>query len=388
MKAARGAEPTRLRGLTWEHDRGYGSIASATSEYLRARPDLEISWDARSLQSFGDQPLAELVAGYDLLVIDHPHVPEAAEEGLLAPLDDKTTGLRAEEFVGRSHHSYRWRGTQYALAIDAAAQVALYRPDLLSEPPRTWAQVLDLAREGQVLWPAKTVDAYASLFSLCSAYEGRDAAQGSVFCSREAFQEAWHTLSTLARLVPSECRDANPIAVAEMLADSDRWSYSPLAYGYITYSREGYRRRRLAHADIATVEPGPPRGSTLGGAGLAVSAGSPHRVEATAFAAWVGSAEAQRGSYLAGGGQPGHVAAWEDQRIAKETLDFFGSTRATLEHASLRPQHPQYMSVQNGVAPAVRESLLRQEGRDELYAQINHLLARMEPANADRRPAL
>ena len=73
---------TVLRGITWEHARGYGSVLAASTRYQADHPDVRIEWDYRSLQAFADRPLSSLVQDYDLLVIDHPHIPGAAEEGL------------------------------------------------------------------------------------------------------------------------------------------------------------------------------------------------------------------------------------------------------------------------------------------------------------------
>ncbi len=73
--------------------------------------------------------------------------------------------------MGASHASYAHGGHQWALAHDAAAQVAAYRPDLLATPPRTWTEVLELARTGRVLWPAKPIDAFSSLCTL-AAHQG------------------------------------------------------------------------------------------------------------------------------------------------------------------------------------------------------------------------
>jgi len=147
-----------LRGMTWEHERGLGSMVAAARDYQAHDPAVRIEWTHRSLQAFADAPLEELAREFDLLVIDHPHIPLVAEQGALAPLDggahdDELHGL-AEESVGRSHASYHYGGRQYGLASDAAAQVAVRRPDLLPAPPADWPDVLELARTGRVLWPA------------------------------------------------------------------------------------------------------------------------------------------------------------------------------------------------------------------------------------------
>jgi hypothetical protein len=98
---------TALRGITWEHARGYGSVVAAADAYRSVRPDVEVAWEFRSLQAFADHPLERLVEQYDLLVIDHPHIPLAAEAGLLAALDgtghdDELATLATQSVGGRS----------------------------------------------------------------------------------------------------------------------------------------------------------------------------------------------------------------------------------------------------------------------------------------------
>jgi multiple sugar transport system substrate-binding protein len=156
-----------LKGMTWDHSRGFDPMVATAAEYARSHPDVQIVWERRSLQAFADVPLEQLASQYDLLVIDHPHVGEASRQGCLLALE--STGRQRElatlalQSLGGSHQSYAFEGHQWALAIDAATQVACYRPDLLPMPPSTWDQVIQLAKSGKVLWPIKPVDALMSL---------------------------------------------------------------------------------------------------------------------------------------------------------------------------------------------------------------------------------
>lgn len=359
--------------MTWEHPRGHGSMAAAAARYSQLTGQA-VHWEQRSLQAFADAPLAELALDHDLLVIDHPHVPAAAEGGLLAPLDraghDDALAELARHSVGASHASYAHAGHQWALASDAAAQVAAYRPDLLPEPPRDWAAVLELAAEGRVLWPAKPIDAYSSLLTVAAGAGHPAAAEPGTFVAREDALAALDLLHRLAALVPADCMASNPIEVAERLVGSHRFAYAPLLFGYTNYSRSGFRAHRLRYVDIPAGPDGP-RGSLLGGAGIAVSAHSTAREAATAFAFWVASAPVQRGIYFDGGGQPGHALAWQDDRLNAETLDFFRGTRATLESAYLRPRYPGYLTFQDTVSPWVTAALAGQLDDDTLVQRLD-----------------
>lgn len=371
---------TTLRGITWEHARGYTCIVAASEQYERANPDVQLHWEYRSLQAFADGPLDDLTARYDLLVIDHPHIPLAAREGLLAQLDgvgfDDELDELAHQSVGLSHVSYQHDGHQYGLASDAAAQVAVHRPDLIADPPRDWDAVLGLAAEGRVLWPAKPIDAFSSLFTVAANNGTEPMSEPGLFLPEEAMLPALERLHLLAERVPEACLGWNPIQTAEALATDNHYLYAPLLFGYTNYSRVGYRANRLKYTDI-------PRGasevagSLLGGAGIAVSARAAEPTAARRFAFWLASADVQRGIYYDAGGQPGNAVAWDDEGTNRDSLDFFRGTRATLEGARLRPRTPGYIDFQDRTSPWVTDALGGRMRDEVLVRRMNEAAAEL-----------
>lgn len=363
-------------GMTWEHARGYGSVVAAAAAYREVRPDVEVNWEFRSLQAFADRPIETLVERYDLLVIDHPHIPHAAERGLFAPLDgvghDEDLATLATQSVGQSFESYSHLGHQWGLATDAAAQVAAYRPDLISEPPRDWPAVLELARAGRVLWPGKPIDAFSSLVTLAGNAGGHPMNGDGLFLPDEEALAALETLHELAANVPADNLSLNPIQVADVLTTGDQFAYSPLLFGYTNYARAGFRANRLRYVDIPRGRRGV-AGSLLGGAGIAVSARTNSMAAAIDHAFWLASASVQAGVYFDGGGQPGNSVAWDDDRTNEQTLDFFRGTRATLEGAYLRPRASNYIELQDRLSPIVTRTLAGELSDAECVRQLNEL---------------
>ncbi len=364
-----------LRGMTWDHPRGYAPL-TACSEAWRARSGVRVTWERRSLQDFESFPVSELATRYDLVVIDHPHVGQVTREGCLAPLGDATDCERlARGAVGASVQSYFWAQRLWALPIDAAAQVQAWRPDRLSAPLTDWASVLALAAEGSVLCPLRPPHNLMALFTLCGLAGCPGRVQAGDLLEPGAGQEAYARLSELlARLDPA-CLAMDPIAVLERLArPHSPAACAPLIYGYVSYCRSGAHGAPIAFGDLAPLMRGGPRsGSALGGTGIAVSAQSPEREAATAFARWVADAEAQSGPYLAAGGQPAHRAAWEDPLANRDSLDFFRNTRTTLEGAWVRPRHAGYMTFQVAAAERLNEALATREPAATVIAAINRL---------------
>lgn len=332
-------ERIRLKGMTWDHPRGVDGLV-ASDDLLRSMHAVSVEWEARSLLDFGDQHLADFAAEFDLLVIDHPHVPDAVAAHALLPLDEYLGPAVLEtlrrESVGGSHDSYRYLGNQWGLAVDAAAQVSAYRPDLVDGVPPYWDDVFDLAAHGAVLWPYKPVDAF-STFATLLAQCGAPLAGSDSFLDRDAASSALETMIRLAALVPDWCADANPIDIAEALASGSEFTRAVALYGYTNYSRAGFRAHVLAYDDVPSFD-GRAGGATLGGAGVAVSASTPHPELAVACAATLAGATAQAGPYTVHGGQPGNLRAWKSAALDDLAHGFFANTLRTLERAWVRPR--------------------------------------------------
>ena len=114
--------------------------------------------------------------------------------------------------------------------------------------------------------------------------------------------EALKLLRELLRLSAPGSLDRNPIRTWQLLAESSSLAYCPFAYGYSNYSRVGYAAHTLTATNIIE-----PFRSTLGGAGLAISASCKHPDIAAEYAQFVASVpQLRRGLYVASGGQPGH----------------------------------------------------------------------------------
>jgi multiple sugar transport system substrate-binding protein len=351
------AVTTLLRGITWDHPRGLGGLQATAAAWTASRPEIRVEWTARSLQAFADQPVDELARRFDLVHLDHPAVGEAVAGGCLVPLDEHldraTLTVQARGGVGRSAESYVWEGHCWALAIDATAQVAVYRPDLLGRAglavPRTWPEALaaadTLRRAG--LWaalPAVPVDAICAFLAVCAALGETPFFTGQVVSRRIGRSALALLRAMLERCHPSSL-DWNPSRLLEHMSARDDVAWCPLAFGDVNYARPGFRDHPVLAAPPPAGGDGVPRG-ILGGAGLAVSATSQAVGEAVRYAAYVADPQVQRTVYVQGGGQPGHRSAWTDEALNAAAGGFFSGTLATLDAALLRPRHDGFLGFQ------------------------------------------
>jgi multiple sugar transport system substrate-binding protein len=358
-----------LRGMTWKHDRGLAPMLATAAQFAESHPDVRIEWEVRSLQGFADHPIRDLAEEFDLLVLDHPFMGTVAKGGYLVLLDnyisaEVLSSLRSES-VGASHESYFYRGHQWALAIDAAAQVAGYRPDLLAAAgmtvPSTWDEVAELARirKGFVTAPLLPVDSFCGFLTLCTSFGETPFAAGSrKVVGKEAGEAALQQLKALAECGIKEAHEMNPIAVWEKMSTTDEIAYCPIGFGYSNYARPGYRRAPIHFTNIPSRPPRGSVGSVLGGAGLAISARCKELSAAIDYAVWVASADCQKTIYVYSGGQPGNRKAWIDPGINKMSNYYFEATLPTLDQAFLRPRFSGFVEFQSQASLLISNFLL------------------------------
>ena len=143
----------QLRGMTWNHPRGFAPMAATALRFEELHPHIRITWDQRSLKAFEDFPVEQLVEQYDLIVLDHPCVPSVSRLGVVLPLDEHLPAAfladQAANSAGGSHATYLFDGHLWALAIDAATPVAFWREDLMDRYAATPGRTTDPTCSGR-----------------------------------------------------------------------------------------------------------------------------------------------------------------------------------------------------------------------------------------------
>jgi multiple sugar transport system substrate-binding protein len=376
-----------LRGITWDHPRGYEPLIASAEPYAQAH-GVYVFWEKRSLKDFGDAPIDALAERYDVLIIDHPHAGLAAASGCLLPLDrhiePRTLQVLSEQSAGLSHQSYTFDGHQWALAIDAAMQTSAYRPDLLEEPlPEGWEDVLALgacfkARARYLGIPLVPTDCICSFLTLCANLGDPPGDAGDILVGEAIGRRALELLTEIAQVAHPESLSWNPIRLLEAMSTSNKVAYCPLTFSYTNYARAGYRPYLVRFHDIPGV-----KGAILGGTGFAVSARCKYQGAAVAYGLWLCGATTQRGFYLQHGGQPGNLVAWQDEEANRLTNGFFRDTLATLQHAYLRPRHHGFVAFQEAAGNVIHEFL---RDRGNVTTCLDRLLELYQQSLGGTRP--
>ncbi|MBV9269344.1 MAG: extracellular solute-binding protein [Acidobacteriaceae bacterium] len=246
-------ETVYLKGLAWNHTRGYLPLVAAAQRFEDLFGGVQISWEKRSLKSFGDGDLEATVRDFDLLVIDHPYVGQFAACSLVEPLNKHLSGDFIKDLqdhsVGKSFDSYWFAQQLWAVPIDAAAPVSSARDDLLQAAglslPEKWEDVCDLARRGLVSVPATPVDSLMNFYMLCCVLGDEPFGRGGRLASRETGVRALQLLRDLIALCSPECLQRNPIETyRKMVTEGDSF-YLPVRIRLFELLETGLRTRAV-----------------------------------------------------------------------------------------------------------------------------------------------
>lgn len=343
-----------LRGIGWDHPRCMAPLLASVPDYGRVAPCVEVAWEARSLHDFGEGNFQDLL-DYDLIVFDHPYCGQVARERSMLDLTQWLAADQMQAFsadsLGHCWRSYHASGGVWGLPLDAAAQVASLRPDLMQrfdwQVPQTLDEVLTLAvaarEEGLYIgWPWVPTDAICSFLTLCASAGFVITNDRSSYPERADCVIVLDAMRHLAAVAHPRSGQWNPIRCYDHMSSCDDVVYVPFAFGYTNYSRAD-RVKKLQYVNIPGLRAARPAGAVLGGAGLGISSGSRHPQAALDYALFLCSSDYQAGSYVRNGGQPASRTAWLSNANDAETLGFFSGTRATLEHSYVRPTFDGYI---------------------------------------------
>ncbi len=371
----------RLEGITWQHRRAVDPLLGTLSAFRAQRPDIEVAWEARPLHGFEFQPVAELAERYDLIVLDHPFVGDIAASRCLLPLDALVDEELAGTFVGPSLEAYRYGGHIWALPVDAACQVAVYRPDVLGDAPvpRSWSEMLAIgerarARGIKLAIALKGVHGLMTFFTLC-ANLGRPCSSDpdEPLVDRETAAIVLDAMRRLLALCPREALDWNSIALHEAMAARDDLIYCPAVYCYATYA-EADNAHPLRFADLAGFEGPLPAGSTIGGAGIGVSARVADRAAAFAYLRFLMQRATQR-LFAFHHGQPARRDCWQDAEIDARFGGCYTNTIKTIELAWVRPRYRGYLAFQAEGGRLIEAHLRGAIGEPRLLDELARLHA-------------
>jgi multiple sugar transport system substrate-binding protein len=391
----------QLRGMAWDHPRGIDPLR-ATAQWLE-KQGVRVHWAARSLQGFEEASIAQLAAEYDLIAIDHPFMGDAFRQGALQPVDeilDSSFMLELQRnSVGASYESYRWRNKLWAVPIDAAAQVAAFRPDILTTQggvaPQTWDEVFHLAaklRAGlKIALPANPTHILLAFATICHTVAADGRVQDDLRpgwwrddgIDPQTADEALNLLRRLLDIVHPMSWDADPIMIFEHMVRHDDIVYTPIAFGYSNYARASSFDRPLSFRGVPSMD-GSVIGGMLGGVGLAASRRCVSTDAVATALHFIAGGAVQRGLYAQSGGQPAHRSAWTDAGVNSICPNFFEPTLASLDRSFVRPRISAYPAFQRDGGLLLHKLLRSSASNAEVIDALNGAWMQLQTQMVER----
>lgn len=358
-------ERVSLKGLTWDHPRAYEGLEAETDRFNASQDGIYLTWDRHSLRGFEATPIVDTAARYDLIILDHPFMGDASTSRCLMDLSTiprLADAVRAENFVGPSLESYRYAGGLWALPIDAACQVAAWRPDRLEQPPSTLDELRALTQHARIALAMACPHAFMN-FLCIAGMSGADISGGEdQLLPREIAIQSLELLREVAASIPQQSVDWSSIDVHDALAASDDLAYCPMVFCFNTYARDARAGSRLRFAAPPLAGAAGPVGAIAGGTGLAISAYCNRSEEAAEAVRFLAAADGQVRCAIAGG-QPARIEAWTDREADEANGHFFSDCLSTMSRASLRPRYPGFMELQNAAGNILREDAMNPASR-------------------------
>jgi multiple sugar transport system substrate-binding protein len=368
----------QLRGMTWDHRRALDPLLATQAMFAAQHPGIAIEWSVRPLHGFEFTPVAELARSYDLIILDHPFCGDIAASNCLLPLDDILADARSD-FVGPSLETYQYAGKTWAVPVDAACQVAVSRPDLMARldavPPKNWSALVELGRRAlqhdmKLAIGLRGVHSLMTFFTLCANLDSACASSpDQPFAELVTARAALEHLRELLALCPAQALDWNSIALHDVMMERDDLIFCPAVYCYATYA-EADQRKPLRFHDF----PGPrgPRGSTIGGTGLGISAYGANPEAALAYARFAATTGAQY-AFALHHGQPARADSWSDQAINARFGGCYRDTLQTMEGCWIRPRFAGYLGFQAKAGDLIEHHLRREMSERDLLDRLQKL---------------
>ena len=143
-------------------------LAERLEEFSLRRPGVRLDVRIKALDGAGGlldsltaASAAAPLALPDLIVLPRPLMEAAALKGLLHPLDGLALSLDNTDWYDYAIELSRLQDTSFGIPLAGDALLLAYRPGILSEPPKTWEEVL--VSENPLIFAAADPQAATSL---------------------------------------------------------------------------------------------------------------------------------------------------------------------------------------------------------------------------------
>jgi multiple sugar transport system substrate-binding protein len=293
--------------------------------------------------------------GLDVLTIDVVWTAEFSETGWIVDLTERVQP-KAQDFIPSSLETVRYDDKLWAWPMGTNVALLFYRTDLVKTPPKTWEELVTVAKAVQAKHPGMNGFLYQGL-----PYEGltvdalefitaaggtalNEAGTKATFADGDATKKAFAFMRTLV------ADGVAPREVVTFMEEESRQSFQngdavflrnwPYVYPLANDRTSSKIAGKFDVAPLPKFEGGQ-SGGVLGGANLAISSFSKHPEQAWEVIECLGGADAQKRRAVTRGEMPTIDALYQDPDVRK-AIPYLDVARTALDTAIPRPVTPYY----------------------------------------------
>jgi trehalose/maltose transport system substrate-binding protein len=295
----------------------------------------------------------------DLMNMDTIWTPEFAEAGWLRELTGAELRDATDDVLPGPLQSVKWEGRVYAVPLNTNAQLLWYRKDLIPQPPKTWDEMIAMAKqlpadEGLIQEQGARYEGYVVWFNNLVASAGGKIVNpdGSPALDQTAVRAAQiiKDVATSGRADPA--LSTNQEDQGRLAFESGRGAFMlnwPYVYAAArAAAKTGAVQKKvfenMGWARWPAVDADKPSRVSIGGANIGISNYGKHPELATEAALCMTSRKWQDQEAINEGLPPVINASYDDPEVRK-SYPFADLLREQLKDAVPRPETPAYSDV-------------------------------------------
>lgn len=383
MSAACGSKETRtvVRMLQGPDTGGGWKEIVARFEAAHPEIDIEIEQGPDSTDAREAMYIRSFMSGdgvYDVVYMDVIWVPKFAAQGWLMPLEDRLPPAGQEAFLPGDIRGSIYEGRLYRIPMASDAGMLYYRTDLVPNPPRTFDELVQTARNVQ-----KPPELWGFVFQgqqyeglVCDFLEILWGHGGDVLNEKgEVLLDAPEAVRAL-EWMKSLVKDISPEGVTTYEEEQSRAVFHQ---GRAAFMRNWPYAWTLAQQEASPIRgkvgivpmvhaPGKSSAATLGGWGFGIAKTTRHADAAWKFIEFATRAENQKIVHLKNGMIPTRHGLFDDPDVLRESPHYSELYKVLLA-ARPRPVHPQYSEISAALQTHLSAALIGKETPKDALAQ-------------------
>jgi multiple sugar transport system substrate-binding protein len=303
--------------------------------------------------------LAAKDSNIDLINMDTIWTPEFAEAGWLRQLTGAEEKDATDDVLPGPLQSVKWKGRVYAVPLNTNAQLLWYRKDLVPEPPRTWDEMIAMAKNlpadvGLIQEQGARYEGYVVWFNnLVSSAGGKIVnPDGSPALDQTAVRAAQiiKDVATSGRADPS--LSTNQEDQTRLAFEAGKGAFMlnwPYVYASARADAANSKVTKKVFANMGwarwpSIDAAKPSRVSIGGGNIGISTTGKHEALATQAALCLTSRKWQDQEAIVEGLPPVMNASYDDPAVRK-AYPFADLLRAQLKDSVTRPETPAYADV-------------------------------------------